>query len=330
MLRAIALLLVVAVPAAGQATAPEAFLGEVPGLPSDGCNATKAQKADYLKRVEGLAKRMDAELARRGKDTKAKRDALIPAAQRQRMADAGLTAAEQEQLKHGTSRQKREIADRLMQRQTNLSFGDLEANKKLTPEARRDWAKAYGRELEAGGGPQGVDLAALQKQGREEQQRHDEQLPLQRAIVAEMQKVDDQLRKIDQDPDARDIRDRQLPPLYARLGELSGISEGPGAGAAQRAAQRGQVEAEIRALEDKYCAMLSPRQLVVLDHHLTAVKAKLPDAARDEQLRAKTIQASTGASGDIAEPGAEGIGLLREYVGRLRSVFRYDIRQDVR
>jgi hypothetical protein len=298
MLRRLLLVLASILPAAAPAVAPGAFLGELPPLPADACRASQPQKSAYLRSVEALVHRIDAEQARRAKETRAKRDALLPAARQQRLDAAGLGPADQETLKHGTHEEKQALAMRMLR----------------------------GEAGKGGGLPAGPDLAALQRQAQEQRRLQAERQPLDRAIAEEQLRFAEELQQIDRDPEARDLRDSQLPPLYRRLDELTGAGEGPGAGGS--AAARASVQAQIRALEDRYCERLSTRQLGVLSRYLGTTKREVDDAARIEKLRARQVRGATGMAGEVEEPGAQGVGLVRTYAGHLRSVFKYDIRRE--
>jgi REP element-mobilizing transposase RayT len=313
-------------PVFAQATTPEAFLGDLPPLPPDGCHATRAEKAAYLQRVRTLMKMMDDEILRRYKETEAKKKALLPGIEQKRLADAGLSPADAERMKHGTPAERRAIADKMMQQQMNLSSADLESLKDMSPEARRAWALAYARELGAvnEADPQHKTKSdAKTKQVRDTMDTVRDLYGLEQTVNTRRQKYEDVLKKVEDNPEAKAILQQQLPPLRSRYSSLIGVYT------SKTATEMARLKPEIQALEDTYCSLLSPAQLRVLGEYLSAVKDAMNDMARLEKIRGEMIKTQSGLPADIAEPGGQAIRAIRQYLGHLRDIFKYDIRSEV-
>ena len=82
---------------------------------------------------------------------------------------------------------------------------------------------------------------------------------------------------------------------------------------------------KIYAAKETYCAALSPSFLEALNGYRTAIVTSLPDAEEMEKAQMEMQKAQFGVTIPPEQADMAGLGLVRDYINKLRLAYKYDL-----
>jgi len=291
---------------------PEAFVGLLPGIPSDICSMKYGERETYLSKVDSLLDLVKTEIQRRKQSDKAdnknsQQQALNNAAQQY-----GLSPQDMQNIKSGsmTKAQKQAIADKALQNSYNMSYAEAKALAKTKSDGKKAWAEGYSAEVIA-------DQAADPKKTEDLQFKYKNQnelMSLQKHLLDSMNaitvKFEHQKQDIDNEPLAKDL----LKTIGELNIEMSGKSD----------EERNAILKKIKVKKMTYCHTFFPLYLNILNNESSFTKASIPVLYKLERISNQLTKLQTGANINF-QPGSMGLSTLAGSLESLHEVFKYNI-----
>lgn len=189
---------------------------------------------------------------------------------------------------------------------------DKAAMKKMSKEERKAMAMKYASEMmsdpdkikaqqnriAAAGSAQSEQTAELQK------------------LTTRFDKFKQQLAAVENDPQAKALMTNEIIPLRAIVFSKVGVASNNGLE---------QDLAKLNALEDRYCHMLSPRWLAIMNDYGNALNASLDEFNRFDQKQAETSK-MIGSQESFVEPGISALQEMNDFLGKMANTFQYAIK----
>lgn len=264
-------------------TDPQNYLSRIPSLPEKACDMTIIEKSGYSDIINDLNKDITNEIRQLKKEAKS------------------------------NARDNEEKIKQNMAKQYGLSEADLEKmkNKKNMSEAERK--ELMQKMMKNSKMPD-------QKQSMNNFELAAEQKNLIDKISSINNEFNDKLNDLDKTNESAvsDLNSKREPLLT----ELRSINDGEG-GTEQDAIHRKNVLEKIHFAEEQYCGKMTPLYYLLLEERLAVLKSILPDYKRLQEVNSELNKNSTGIEKDIATPGLMELEAIEEYVGLLKSVFKY-------
>jgi hypothetical protein len=285
--------------------APEAFLGKIPTLPGAPCGMKSAEREDYLAKVSELSDQLANEISRREQE-----------------AEAGLSDADIEKLKNMDNLSEAEqeaLTSKLMEGKYNLSLDEVKKLDKMSGKGKEAWTQAYADEAAANAQANPEQTRGDQRKARGTLEATKELKGLLDRIGAQESKYAQQLSDLDQDSEAKAIRE-----LEAKLRGMS-------SGGKVTEAKRKEMEAlskKIQSARKAYCPRYASRYQGIVEHHGDALKSALADYNRIDEIQFELTSMETGVSKGRPQTGLSGMKAVQHHVGLLNGAFKYNVAGD--
>lgn len=299
---------------------PEAFLALLPPFPDNCCTLTQAEKDAYLEEVDASLDGLDAEIDRRKGDSEADAVRHRGDIRKQQLDKSGFSVQDAQRLETAGEAGQMAVAEKMLASRYNLSMDELDSLKDMSEEEQAAWAQANAAKLMAAAQSGTSALPAQKAESDPLFQQAQEQKTLLETLAEDAAEIGGLFAELENDPMEKAIRENEIMPLETKVGSMIGaVGESEGA-------ELDRLSDELRSRKRAYCERFFPRYRAALDSYLGSIRSHLPTYHRLEQLQAKSLEQQTGVDRSIMEPGLMGMEAVREYVGRLRDLFRYDLR----
>ena len=316
---------------------PEAYLGMLPGAPGNVCSEentdAKEKFISEIAKVDGLLKN---ELERRRKNTDAKVDAGKPKmmdhavkqsgvspelVQKLQALDQKMKGATSKEEKDAIKKEKKALADQMIQQSMNVSMGEIENLKNMDKAGKKAWATAYGTEKQA-------EVAADQKKYQDQNEIEKQKFNLLKShkqlsdsLNAQQNRYMKKFAEIDENEDGKK--------LFARIEgirkEIAGLyNETAKVGTSPDQKKLEALRGEMKKAKVSYCNLQSPRYIKALAEYKSFVQSSMSAYYRLEKLTNEVSKMQTGV--DISpEPGQFGLGSVSGYIKQLLGAYKYNL-----
>jgi hypothetical protein len=298
---------------------PEEFLGMLPALPKEACALKTDARNSYLDKVNSLSDLIENEISRRHKAEKAKEGTNQQQAMDNMAQQYGLSAEDMQKMKDGhkmTAEEKRALADKMLQKNNNMSMDEVDNLKKMDKNGKKAWAEGYSTEMMA---EQAADPQKFQDKQLEAKNAYELQT-LQKHILDSLlaigSKYSQQLAELENDSLAKVMREN-ISKWHEELMSMTGIDYGQGG-------KMAELSKKIKAEKSAYCLKYSPRYFEILRNCEAFTRSSITACYRIEKISTRLTKLQTGVDLNI-EPGMMGITNIKDYVGKLREVFKYNL-----
>lgn len=189
---------------------------------------------------------------------------------------------------------------------------DKAAMKKMSKEERKAMAIKYASEMMSNPDQIKVQQNRIVAVGAAQSEQTAE---LQK-LTARFEKFKQQLAAVENDPRAKALMTNDIMPLRAIAFSKVGVASNDGLE---------QDLAKLNALENRYCNMLSPRWLAIMNDYQNALKASLDEFNRFDKKQAETSR-TMGSGEAFVEPGISALQEMDDFLGKMANTFQYTIK----
>jgi hypothetical protein len=301
------------------------YLNNSPALPLNICEMKSAEKKAYLDKVDKFSDQLDADIAQRNKEAKEllkqNEDEIRSGAARQAgFSDADI--AKMKNSKNMTKAEKDAMIDQMLQKQANISMGEIKNMQNMSEAGKKAWAESYATEAMANAQANPKQFQAEQKKNLSMYELATEQQNLIQKRMAGEAKFDQQLDSLQKDAFvAMGPLKEEIKPIEE---ERSTVNDGEGATSADAARIRA-LQQQIYNLQDAYCAKFTPRYVAIVQEYRLFVERTIPDINMLEEIQNELTKAQTGFATPIARPGTMALGGITKYIDLLQGAFKYKL-----
>jgi len=299
---------------------PEAFIGMLPSIPQNACSIEKAEQDLFLAKVDSILELIDNERSRRNEEMEANSGSYQKQMTNKLSNQYGLSQEELKKLqsnKKMTQEEKDALINKALQNSGNISLDEVKNLKKMSKEGKEAWAEAYGTEKMA-------EIQSDPQKNQGEQLKNKNMYDLAKtqkflldSLMAIESKFGQQFAEIDRDPDAKIMLDN-ISKWEQEAGEMMGELS------PTESAELEALSQKIKSEKDKYCNKYTPQYVAILHRYESYTKSCLPACYRLESISAQLMKQQAGVDMKQA-PGQIGIGKVADYLGLLRSTFKYNL-----
>jgi hypothetical protein len=298
---------------------PEEFLGMLPALPKEACAIKTDARNSYLDKVNSLSELIDNEISRRHKAEKANAATNNQQAMNNMAQQYGLSEEDMQKLKSGkkmTDEEKRALADKMLQQNNNMSMDEVDNLKKMDKNGKKAWAEGYSTEMMAVQAADPQKSQEMQLKAKNTYELAALQKHILDSLLAIGSKYSQQLSELENDSLAKVMREN-ISRWHEELMSMTGIDYGQGG-------RMTELSNKIKAEKGAYCLKYTPRYFEILKDCEAFTRSGITACYRVEIITARLTKLQTGVDLNI-EPGMMGIGSIKDYVGMLREVFKYNL-----
>ncbi len=191
------------------------YMKKIPALPRDSCNVTKAGAESYKTQISSLEEQLRGEIDNLNEAVdqhmKSNESTAQETAMKQMSQQYGLSEADMEKMKNSknmSAAEKKAMADKMMQQQTNMSMDEVKNLSKMSDAGKKAYAEAYATEAMA------TSQTDPKQQAKNEnaKNQYQSQVASQQAINSKMssvgQKIASLYSPIESDPERQKMLDR--------------------------------------------------------------------------------------------------------------------------
>jgi hypothetical protein len=303
---------------------PEFFLSNMPTIPSGACSMSSAARNPFSDKVSELSSQIKEEIEKR-KEKITGHVEVDKTKMLQNMAgQTGLTAAEMAKLQSGGQLSEAEgmaLASKMMGQKYNMSVGEAKSVGKMGKEGQKAWAEGYSAEMTADAQANPDKYKNGQIKNKKLFDLAAEQSQLASKIQAEESIIQNRLDEINKKDSLEKKRlNEQLAPLQVEADKFMGVM---GESATAGASQSDAIALKMYNLSLKYCEIMTPLYIDLLNRRLVSVKANLPLQYRLQEVTDELTAAQTGVKNGKVAPDIMALESVFRYVTFLGDVFKY-------
>jgi len=316
---------------------PEAYLGMMPGVPGNVCSEENTDaKEKFISEIAKVDDLLKNELSRRHKNTDAKVDAGKPKMMDNAVKQSGVSPelvqklkALDQKMKNATSqeekdalkKEKKALADQMMQQSMNISMGEIENLKKMDKAGQKAWATAYATEKQAEVMADPKKYQDLNAKNMEKYNLQTRQKQLGDSLNAQQNKYMTMFRDLQENQDGKKLL-AKIESIRKEIYDL--YTEATKQEKSPDQQKLVALRTEMRATKVSYCNLLSPKYADVLAKYKLFIQSSIPAYYRFEKLTNEVNASLTGV--DISpEPGEYGLGQISGYINRLKDAYKYNL-----
>lgn len=299
------------------------YLNKIPAMPKESCNISKTDVETFQEQVSVLDNEVKNQIRllrqlenAKGKNTEAqaKQNAMQQMGQQY-----GLSQDELNKMQSGkmSEADKKALANKMMQQQTNMSMGEVQNMGKMSEAGKKAYMEAYGTEAMA----TSAQPNAAQKKGSEKATDSYALMQEQQSVMAKInaasQKAGNLYAVIENDPKRIEMLDN-IEKMQSKFTSMIGANGGQGE-------SMDSLAIRINSEKNKYCNLFTPQYRDAVNQHLTILKNSFPDQFRLGEITAQLAKVQTGVEipAECAEIG--GLEAVREYLDKLENAYRYKL-----
>ena len=314
---------------------PEAYLSKLPSVPGNICSDEPQGKDEFFSKVNEISEQLKTEMERRHENNEAKVDAGKPKMMDNAMKQTGVSPELVQQLqaldkqskgasgdqKKAYDKQKKALADQMIQQSMNISMGEIENLKKMDKTGKKAWATAYATEKQA---EVGADPKKYQDQNAIEKQKFNllkSQKQLSDSLNAQQNRYMKKFAEIDENDDGKKLFAR-IEGIRKEIADLYNETAKIGTSPDQKKLEA--LRGEMKKAKVSYCNLQSPRYIKALAEYKSFVQSSMSAYYRLEKLTNEVSKMQTGV--DISpEPGQFGLGSVSGYIKQLLDAYKYNL-----
>ncbi|GAM08074.1 hypothetical protein OR1_00344 [Geobacter sp. OR-1] len=296
-------------------------LAKLPGVPGDVCSADDKDTGRFNQLFSPLKKELDKDIAARQRSLKKWQEKNSKKMMENVVDMPGFQGKSQDEMKKMTKKQRKELAEKMMQDKFGVSMADLKAQKNANKEknvmANVDWAKSMAGEVQAN------DLMKSKEQ-READKRKlkdtrkllKEQAELTPQVLGLRSRYQAKVAELDKDPQGLGIL-KQIEHAEWELAEKQKNNE-----PCQALKTLQQL---IVSMRRQYCSFYSSHYLKILNDYRVGIQVSLPKHDRLDQVASDLQQAQVGIPLSDAAIGLNGLESVQDYASFLNVVYKNNV-----
>jgi predicted transcriptional regulator len=295
---------------------PESFLGMLPSPPSGICGMSSANSSPFAEKVNELSSQIEEEIEKRKEERSSHLEGDKTKMLQNLASQTGLSAADMAKLQGGGQLSEAEgmaLANRMMGQKFNMSVEEAKKVGKMGKEGQKAWAEGYSAEMMA---EAQADPDKFKKDQTKNKKIFDlvaEQSQLATQLQAEESIIQNRLDEINQKDTVESKRlNELLAPLEAEANATT-ISE----------ARLNAITLQMYSLRLKYCQIMTPLYVDLVNRRLVIVKANLPLKYRLQEVADELTAVQTGAKNEKVAPDLMALDSVYRYIIFLGNVFKY-------
>lgn len=324
MRRIICSLIAISIAVLGSAQTKTAdYMKKIPALPRDSCNVTKAGAVSFKTQVSSLGEQLKGEIDNLNETVdqhmKSNESTAQETAMKQMSQQYGFSEADMEKMKNSknmTAAEKKAMADKMMQQQTNMSMDDVKDLSKMSDAGKKAYTEAYATEAMA------TSQTDPKQQAKNENAKNQyQQVASQQAINSKMssigQKIAALYSPIESDPERQKMLDR-MEAWHNKIMSMTGIDYGQGK-------QMDSLAVLIKSEKIAYCNKYTPKYRAALRKHLEILKTSLPDYQSLGNITAEVTKAQTGIEMPAEGTEIPALQAIDVYLAALQDAYKYKL-----
>ena len=320
------------------------YLTDIPNLPGAPCERNDAAPKNFKTDVSKVLDELSKEIAARNKKTKDYMKTHEKEAKANALQNSGLVLTPeqmkvmQQENKHMTAEQKKQLADQVMQQNMNVSMDELQGLKKdgkhVDPKAAENWTQAYASEKNAEREINPEKDGAAQIKSKQTNDIVSELNEIQQRLYAGENKYTEKLNVLQHDADSMYlVLRRQTDPLHAEIDTLqSQLARDKASCKCELEEASKKVFARVTFLQEmiqtaeyNYCLPLTPRYLDIVKEYNTYIVTTFNDCNKAEELQAEINYRQTGVKDPEFRPGLLALQAVHHYAELVSNVYKYKI-----
>jgi hypothetical protein len=271
-------------------TVTDEILNKIPALPKDSCNITKVATEAFQQKVADVLDFTETEIERLNEivhqKSKGSEEAAKETAMKQMSQQYGLSPEDMAKMQSGkmSAADKKALADKMLQQQTNMSMGEVQNLSKMSEAGKKAYAEAYVTEMMATG--QTNQNQQIASNAKKMNQLITEQQAVMGKISASGQKIGNLYASIENDPNL--LKSYQnIEKWNEKLMSMTGVDYGQGK-------QMDSLSLLIQKEQIKICDKYTPKYRAALRQHFAVLKASFPDYDELGRITAELTKMQTG------------------------------------
>jgi hypothetical protein len=309
-------------------TSFDTYFRKVPALPRDSCNISKQAKEAFEESIRTLIDELSADIDSRNQNADTYADnnrgameanAIKNLQQQYNISDEDIN--KMKSSKGMTEAEKKEMANKVMMQQTNMSMEEVQRLSKMSDAGKKAWAEAYAAEAQANAqsNPQTATASAgMNSNARNLMSLQQEQSILISKINGGQQKIGTMYASIENDPAGKVMRDnidKWNSKLTSMMGEVTQKQE----------KTMDSLAVLVSEEQKKYCDKFTPQYRAVLRKDLANLKASITDCRRLDYVTGEIMKAQTGVDPSPAMIEISSLGALKGYLDHLNDAYKYKL-----
>jgi len=235
--------------------------------------------------------------------------------------DQKMKGATSQEEKDAIKKEKKALADQMMQQSMNISVGEIENLKNMDKAGQKAWATAYATEKNA---EVMADPKKYQDQNAREMQKFNlvkSQKQLSDSLKAQLNRHMKKFAEIDEDEDGKKLLNK-IEGIRKVIADLYNETAKIGTSPNQKKLEA--LRAEMKKAKVSYCNLQSPKYVNALAEYKSFVQSSMSAYYRLEKLTNEVSKMQTGV--DISpEPGEIGLGNVSSYIKQLLDAYKYNL-----
>jgi hypothetical protein len=284
---------------------------------------SSANSSPFAEKVNELSSQIEEEIEKRKEERSSHLEGDKTKMLQNLASQTGLSAADMAKLQGGGQLSEAEgmaLANRMMGQKFNMSVEEAKKVGKMGKEGQKAWAEGYSAEMMA---EAQADPDKFKKDQTKNKKIFDlaaEQSKLAAQIQAEESMIQNRLDEINKKDSVEKKRlNEQLAPLQVEADKYLGVLGVTGAEAAKAHA----IAMRMYNLRLKYCELMTPLYIDIVNRRLVSVKNSLPLLYRLQEVTDDMTAAQTGTKNEKVAPDLMALDSVYRYITFLGNVFKY-------
>jgi len=295
------------------------YLKKIPSIPKDSCNVTKANADAFVLKVGALIDQlkadMDALTELQDNTMENNKETAEKTVMNQMSQQYGISQEDLEKLKNKknmTDAEKKELANKMMQQQTNMSMDEVAKLSKMSESGKKAYAEAYATEAMATSQTD-PNQKAKSDNAKNMYELAQAQQNINGKTSSITQKEADLYKPINTDPERQKMLDR-IDKWNSEIMAMAGVDYGQGK-------QMDSLALLIKNEKIKYCNTYSPKWRAALRQHYKMLMTSIPDFLEYGKANAEMNKAQTGIETpqECLEIGS--LSTILQYLQALQGVY---------
>jgi hypothetical protein len=304
--------------ASGQTKTNE-YLKKIPAIPKDSCNVTKANAEAFGLKVGALIDQlkadMDALVELQDNTMENNKETAENTVMNQMSQQYGLSKEDLEKLKNKknmTDAEKKELANKMMQQQTNMSMEEVAKLSTMSEAGKKAYGEAYATEAMATSQTD-PNLKAKSDNAKNMYELAQAQQNINNKTSAITKNEADLYKPVNTDPERQKMLDR-IDKWNSEIMAMAGVDYGQGK-------QMDSLALLIKNEKIKYCNTYSPKWRAALRQHYKMLITSIPDFLEYGKANAEMNKAQTGIETpkECLEIGS--LSTILQYLQALQGVY---------
>jgi hypothetical protein len=292
----------------------------LPEIPNGPCDDEKEFRYAFSAKLDSISLLIDNELERRQEESDSDSKDFEKQTMNKIANQYGLSQEDLERLQNDenlSEEEQAELINKVMKNTNDISLKEVKNLDSLDKEGTEAWSEAYADQKMA---EVQYDTEKNEEQQIEFKSRY-ELGALRKHITDSLQAIESkfaqQFDEIENDPERKKILDNIL-----KLSEEANKLIGAG-----NTEKLNELVENIKLEMERYCNKYTSKYLEVLGRYETYTKSCLPVCYKLEKIIAQHTKLEFGVEMK-QEPGLVGIGKVAGFLGKLRSVYKYNLKEN--